>query len=271
MLGSDLSKILADAGYDIHVHDLPETDITRSDHLDIALRDVDIAVNCAAFTNVDLAEARPDIARAVNASALANMAELARQRGVFLAHISTDFVFDGQGDRPWLEPDSPHPISVYGRTKFEGEQVLQASGCPHFIMRVQWSYGLAGVNFITKVLERARGGGELKIVNDQIGAPTWTRDMSCALASLINRRCRGIYHFANSGYASRFETAAFILKHMGMNNNLIPCRTDEFPARAARPLNSRFDLSRISRELDEPIRSWQTALAEFLDLIKTQG
>ncbi len=264
MLGSDLSAVLAGAGYTVHAWDLPECDITRPADLEKALDGADIAVNCAAFTNVDGAEDQPERAEAVNANAVGRLAAAARQRHIFVVHISTDFVFNGQGTRPWREDDPPQPLNVYGRTKLAGEQALQHSGCPHLIMRVQWSYGRQGTNFIAKILERARAGAPLKIVADQFGAPTWTRDMSRAIARLLARQCTGLYHFANTGYSSRFDVARFVLDHCKLPNPLTPCRTGEFPARAARPLNSRFELSRIQAVLDYPIRSWQEALAEYL-------
>ncbi len=265
MLGSDLAPALAAAGHEVHVWDLPECDVTRTAQMEKALDGAEIVVNCAAFTNVDGAEDQPERADAVNARAVAGMAAIAHRRNIFVVHISTDFVFDGQGTRPWREDDPPRPLSVYGRTKLAGEQALLQSGCPCLIMRVQWSYGRHGTNFIAKILERARTGAPLKIVADQIGAPTWTRDMSRAIARLLDRQCTGLYHFANTGCSSRFEVAQFTLDRCGLANQLTPCRTGEFPARAARPLNSRFDLNRIQAALDYPIRSWQEALGEYLD------
>ncbi len=265
MLGSDLAPALAAAGHQVHAWDLPECDITRTAQMEKALDGAEIVVNCAAFTNVDGAEDHPESAEAVNARAVAHLAAAARRRNMLVVHISTDFVFDGQGTRPWREDDPPRPLSVYGRTKIAGEQALRQSGCQYLTMRVQWSYGGHGANFIAKILERARAGAPLKIVDDQVGAPTWTRDMSRAIVQLLDRQCTGLYHFANAGYSSRFDVARFVMDHCKLPNPLIPCRTGEFPARAARPLNSRFELSRIQAVLDYPIRSWQEALAEYLD------
>lgn len=265
MLGADLAPALAAAGHKVQAWDLPECDITQPAQLEQALDGAEIVVNCAAFTNVDGAEDQPERADAVNARAVAHLAAAARRRNIFVVHISTDFVFDGQGTRPWREDDPPRPLSVYGRTKLAGEHALRNSGCPHLIMRVQWSYGRHGNNFIAKILERARAGAPLKIVDDQVGAPTWTRDMSRAIVRLLERQAAGVFHFANSGCASRFDVARFVLDHCKLPNPLIPCRTGEFPARAARPLNSRFELSRIQAILGYPIRSWQEALAEYLE------
>lgn len=264
MLGSDLTSALNAAGYMTRAFDLPECDITQPADIEQALDGADIVVNCAAFTNVDGAEDQPERAEAVNARAVGSLADAAKRRNIFVVHISTDFVFDGQGTRPWREDDSPNPISVYGRTKLAGEQALQHSGCQHLIIRVQWSYGRNGTNFISKILERGKTGAPLKIVADQFGAPTWTRDMSRAIVRMLEQRTVGLWHFANSGYASRFDVARFVLDYYKLSNPLTPCRTAEFPARAARPLNSRFDLSHIQTALGYPIRPWQHALAEYL-------
>jgi dTDP-4-dehydrorhamnose reductase len=266
MLGTDLADRLRQGGYAVRVWDLPEWDITCSDHLAQALKGVAVAVNCAAFTNVDKAEQKAEMAMAVNATAVANLGRLAKRQGVFVIQVSTDFVFDGQGDRPYRETDMPAPINVYGDSKWKGELALWETACDHAIMRVEWSYGRHGVNFIAKFLERARGGGELKVVNDQFGAPTWTVDMAKAIECLIRGRHQGLYHFANAGYASRYDVACFIAERLKIAGKVIPCSSGESPVKARRPANSRLDTTKIQALLDRPIRSWRDALAEFLAL-----
>jgi dTDP-4-dehydrorhamnose reductase len=264
MLGTDLVRLLNTKGCRASAWDLPDFDITRREHLEKALAGSEIVVNCAAFTNVDGAEDAPDVAMAVNADAAGALGRLAAERGIFVVHISTDFVFDGHGDTPYSESDAPHPLSVYGKSKLEGEKQLEQSGCDCAIMRVQWSYGAAGTNFIFKLLQRAKSGADLKVVNDQVGAPTWTADMARAIECLIRKRSRGLYHFANGGYASRFDTAVFILRELGLSNKIEPCASSDFPMKAERPANSRFNTGKIQALLDHDIRSWQAALAEFL-------
>lgn len=264
MLGSDLAEVLQAKGCAVKILDLPEWDITNLDHLREGLAGVKAAVNCAAFTNVDAAEDQKNNAFSVNAEAVGRLGEWAERHDVFIAHISTDFVFDGQGKRPWSETDIPKPVNVYGESKLAGEQALTKTGCRNLIMRVQWSYGQKGNNFISKILERAKNNQALKIVDDQIGAPTWTRDMSYALSALLAKQKTGLYHFAGAGYASRFETAKFVLDTLRLPNKLTACRSDEFATRAVRPLNSRFNLDKIQAELEYPIRSWQEALQEYL-------
>lgn len=265
MLGTDVCAQLRTLGCAPVAFDLPECDITRPGHLATALEGVDGVVNCAAFTNVDKAEDVPDIARAVNATAVGELGRQSAARNVFVLHISTDFVFDGNGEAPYAETSAPAPLSVYGLTKLEGEEALTESGCRHAIVRVQWSYGLNGVNFPVKLLERAASGAELRIVDDQVGAPTWTQDMARAVSGLLLSRTEGLYHFANAGYASRYETAAFIVKRLGLSNKVSPCKSADFPMKARRPLNSRFDTRKIQALLDAPIRPWQDALGEFIE------
>ncbi len=264
MLGTDLSAHLKQNGYTVTVRDLPDFDITNQSHLEKTLSEVQVVVNCAAFTNVDLAEDQLEKAMAVNAASVGSLGQLAKRKNVFVVHISTDFVFDGKSEEPYVETNTTCPVNVYGDSKLKGEILLKQSGCSHAIMRVQWSYGRNGTNFIFKLLERAKTGADLKVVNDQIGAPTWTRDMAKAIQCLIRERCDGIYHFANEGYASRFDVACFIAQQSGLLNRIMPCSSSDFPVKAVRPKNSRFDTTKIQSVLDHPIRSWQDALSEYL-------
>jgi len=265
MLGSDLAPVLARAGYAVRVLDLPACDITRADHLARGLDGVEAAVNCAAFTAVDRAESREAAALAVNGRAVGALGAAARARGLYVLHVSTDFVFDGALPRPYTERDRPAPINAYGRTKLEGERALARSGAAAAIVRVQWSYGRHGTHFIGMIRDRLRSGQPLKVVADQVGAPTWTADMAEALAVLIRGRREGLYHFANSGYASRYQVAAFVADRLGLPGTVTPCSSADFPAPARRPANSRFDTSKIQALLDAPIRPWQDALAAYLD------
>lgn len=264
MLGADLTAGLQQAGYHVRVWDLPEWDITKPEHVTQALADVAAVVNCAAFTNVDQAEDLPDVALAVNGEAVGRLGQLAKERRVYVLHISTDFVFDGANPRPYRETDRPRPINVYGATKYRGEQLLAQSGCDHAILRVEWSYGRHGTHFIAKLLDRAQTGADLKVVQDQIGAPTWTVDMAAAIHGLLRERSQGFYHFANAGYASRFEVAQFMVRELGLTNAVLPCASADFHVKAVRPKSSRFDLAKIQAVLKQPIRPWQEALAEYL-------
>jgi len=265
MLGTDLVPCLEKAGYQARALDLPEFDLTKPDHIESKLAGANTIINCAAFTNVDKAEEMPETALRINGEAVGLLGEWAKKHNVYVIQISTDFVFDGCSDRPYLETDKTNPVSVYGSSKLEGEKKIQQSNCRSTIMRVQWSYGKHGTNFIAKLLEGVRRGGELKVVNDQVGAPTWTFDMAKAICALLRVQAEGIFHFANTGYATRFEVAELIAHKLGLSNRIIPCLSSDFPARAMRPKNSRFCTDKIRKILDHPIRSWEEALNAFLE------
>jgi len=264
MLGTDVVAALSAAGFQPVPLDLPEFDLCRTADVERAVRGADAVVNCAAYTNVDGAESHPATAEAVNATAVGRLGEIAARHGRFVLHVSTDFVFDGTLDRPYTEADATNPVNVYGATKLAGEQALAASGCRSVIVRVQWTYGAAGNSFVSKLLSRARAGAELNVVADQVGSPTWTRDVAAALLALAERSVTGLYHYAAAGYATRFEVAAQILQECGLDCRLAPCRTSDFPAAAARPLNSRFDCHRIDVVLGASRPDWRQALQAFL-------
>ena len=270
MLGSETVPALRAAGFDVVALDLPEFDVADAARLAPVVAAADAVVNCAAYTNVDRAEAEPDLARRVNADAVAALGKLAARHDRYVLHIGTDFVFDGTLDRPYAETDTPQPLSVYGATKLAGDTALQATGCRHAIVRVQWTYGANGNHFIRKLAERAAQATELKMVADQVGAPTWTRDVARLLVAMVERRACGLFHYAASGYASRLEVAEFALRELGLERPLIPCRTADFPAPAQRPLNSRFDCRRVDALFPGFRRSWQDALREFFIPVKVQ-
>jgi dTDP-4-dehydrorhamnose reductase len=265
MLGTDLAGALRQNNIEPVVYDLPEFDLTQVEHVTNALGNVDYVINCAAYTNVDGAETDQERAYQVNGDAVGQLGKYAAKAGVPVLHISTDFVFDGQGDQAHTEMDCPSPISVYGASKWQGEQTLVQSGCNPCIVRVQWTYGHAGTNFIKKICDRARSQGQLKVVDDQIGSPTATVEVAKALVELIQGEAHGLYHYASSGYVSRFHMAEFLVKHLGLDVTVEPCKTSEFICPAARPLNSRFDCTKIARQLNEPIKSWQEALISYLE------
>jgi dTDP-4-dehydrorhamnose reductase len=264
MLGTDLVSTCRQQGFDPIVLDLPEFDITNNDQVQNAVAEAEVIVNCAAYTNVDGAEAQEELAYKINAEAVGRLGTFIHDAGKWILHISTDFVFDGNGDRPYFESDRPNPINMYGKTKLAGEQLLAGSGCEHCIVRVQWTYGSAGNNFVTKLIKRAKSQNVLKVVDDQTGSPTATIEAAKALCDLLRKKPNGIYHFASAGYVSRFDMAQFILDKLPMDVNLLHCKTSDFSSPARRPLNSCFDCSKILPLLDEPIKPWQAPLELFL-------
>ena len=264
MLGTDLVRICQQQDWDIKVFDLPEFDITNPQQLQQAVDSSGIIINCAAYTNVDGAESRKELAHKINGEAVGRLGELAKKAGKWVVHISTDFVFDGRLDRPYVETDVPNPVSTYGGSKLAGEQLLEQSGCEYCIIRVQWTYGSAGDNFVTKIIRAAKGGKQMKIVDDQIGSPTATSEAAAAVCELVPKRPEGIFHFASTGYVSRYDMAKFVFDKLSMDVDMAPCKTSDYKTPAARPLNSRFDCSKIQALLEEPIKSWQVPLERFL-------
>jgi dTDP-4-dehydrorhamnose reductase len=267
MLGTDLMKTIEQAGFEGLALDLPEFDISDADQLKSAVDGGDIVVNCAAYTNVDKAESEKELAYKVNADAAGMLGKFAAEKGVPVIHISTDFVFDGQLDRPYTEEDTANAISVYGASKLAGEQQLIESGAKACIIRVQWTYGHAGTNFIKKLFEFAKTRDTLKVVDDQVGSPTATVEVASAICRIIASDGdfpQGIFHFAAGGYVTRYEMAKFVFETKGLDTIINPCKSDEFKTAAQRPLNSRFDCTKIESLFGGEIKQWQIPLAEFV-------
>jgi dTDP-4-dehydrorhamnose reductase len=265
MLGTDLVRTCSAHGFDFEVYDLPQFDITNPQHLQRVVSQAAIIVNCAAYTDVEKAEAEVDLAYQVNATAVGTLGKLAREAGKWVLHISTDFVFDGKLDRPYTETDEPNPINIYGKTKLAGEKLLAESGSQHCIIRLEWTYGHAGQNFVTKLIEHAKGDKNIRVVDDQIGSPTATMEVAEIICGLLRRKPEGLFHFATSGWATRFEVAKFIFDRLGMSINLTACKSNDYFTAAARPLNSCFNCSKIQALLDKPIKMWQIPLRRFLE------
>ena len=268
MLGTDLANLCRAKGLDVKVFDLPECDITDIEQLEDAVGESSTVINCAAYTNVDGAESEPEEAYRVNTHAAGELGVIAAHLGIYVIHISTDFVFDGRSSRPYKETDVPNPINVYGKTKLAGERLLMGSGCRHCIIRLEWSYGQAGDNFVQKIIRAGQKNRQIKVVDDQVGSPTATTESAKAILALLKKRSEGIYHFAAQGFVSRYEMAKFIFEKLQMPVNILPCKTGDFPSAAVRPLSSRFDCSKIAAILDEPIEGWQKPLETFLKQLK---
>ena len=264
MLGTDVAAACTDQGYVVQVHDLPEFDITKPERIRAAAETADVIINCAAYTHVDAAESHRDLAHRINAEAIRGLGAIARERGIWVLHFSTDFVFSGVLDRPYVESDIAEPINEYGKSKLAGERFLDESGCSHCIVRLEWTYGAHGTNFVTKLVERAGAGGALPVVDDQIGAPTSTTVVARVACELLERRVEGVFHLASAGYVSRFGVAQFVAERLELGVEVQPCRTSDYDSPAARPLNSRFDCGKIEAVLSEPLEPWQEPLERFL-------
>ncbi|MBX9845637.1 MAG: dTDP-4-dehydrorhamnose reductase [Xanthobacteraceae bacterium] len=242
-----------------------------------------VIVNPAAYTAVDRAEDEPELAFRVNGAAPGAIASWAAARQVPVVHFSTDYVFSGSGDRPWREDDATGPLSVYGRSKLQGEQALRAAGGPHLIVRSSWIYHRTGTNFLRTIARLAAERDELRIVADQIGAPTSAALIGATLTDLLRKfsgdfsalatASGGTLHLAASGTASWHDFATAIVAGLKARGRparaarIVPIRTPEYPTKAVRPLNSRLDLARITKLLGRPMPPWQAALETELDHI----
>lgn len=267
MLGSDIYRLCTDSNLNIIPFDLPDFDITDKNLLEKAVEKADIVINCAAYTNVEKAETEAGQAFKVNAEAAGNLARTAHKKNIYVIHISTDFVFDGTKETPYLEIDKPNPISVYGKSKLDGETLLIKNHNSFAIIRVQWTYGKNGMNFITKLVSLAKQKDSLKVVNDQLGSPTSTQEAANAVLEFAAKKPQGIFHYAAAGFASRYDVAKFVFEKLKLNTELLPCKSDEFQTAAKRPLNSRFCCDKIQALLDKPIAVWQKPLERFLKTI----
>jgi dTDP-4-dehydrorhamnose reductase len=269
MLGTDLMASCRDQKLNAQGYDLPEFNITDAQSLKKIIDASSCIVNCAAYTNVDRAEQEEPLAMQVNGSAVGVLSRLAAAADVPVIHISTDFVFDGMSDRPYRETDKPNPINAYGRSKLEGEKQLAAGKCRYCLLRVEWTYGRAGVNFAKKILEAAQTHPVLKVVDDQVGSPTATKEVAAVICQILKRKefPEGIYHLAADGYTSRYEMARFLCRIKGIQTPIEPCKTADFPSPAKRPLNSRFDCHKLQSLLGKKMKPWQESLTEFLEQI----
>jgi len=229
MLGRDLMEVLTGdvRGVDVEEIDITSLESTRRALLTLKPR---VVVNAAAYTDVDGCETNKELAMQVNGEGVAHLALAALEIGARLVHVSTDYVFDGAKDSPWLEDDPPHPLSVYGESKLAGE--LNARIVPdHLIIRTQWLYGLHGKNFVETMLRLAGERNELAVVDDQVGSPTWTADLARAIKALIDADCRGTYHAANAGFCSWNGFARAIFEEAGLAVTVNPMTTTELGRR----------------------------------------
>ena len=242
----------------------------------------DVIVNAAAHTAVDKAQSEPDVARLLNATTPGLIAQEAKKLGAWLMHYSTDYVFDGSGTKPWLETDTPAPLNVYGQTKLEGEQAITQSGCQHVIMRTSWVYGARGGNFAKTMLKLAQEREELKVIHDQVGAPTGADMLADVTAQIIAHTrttsgdVSGIYHGVAAGQTTWFDYANHVLSLARSINpaitikaRVLPVPTSAFPTPAQRPHNSRLNTDKLQHTFGLSLPHWQAGvsrmLTEFLD------
>lgn len=245
--------------------DLPDADLTDRKQTMSLLRHhaPDAVINCAAFTNVDLCETEPDTAFAANAIAPRNLALACEEVGATLLHVSTDYVFSGNGDTPFNETSLAAPNSVYGATKLLGEEYVKQFCNRWFIVRTAWLYSQYGGNFVKTIVRAAREKGSLKVVDDQFGNPTNAEDLAHHILKLVASKEYGLYHCTGEGTCNWYTFAAEIVRLWGINATVSPCTTEEFPRPAKRPAFSALDNAMLRATVGNEMRPWQDALADF--------
>ena len=264
-LGYDVMNELAGRGHEGIGVDIQEMDITDAASVEKVITEAapDAVIHCAAYTAVDAAEDNVDLCRRVNAGGTENIARVCKALNCKMMYISTDYVFNGQGTRPWEPDDKREPLNVYGQTKYEGELAVETLE-KFFLVRIAWVFGVNGKNFIKTMLNLGKTRDHLTVVADQIGSPTYTYDLARLLVDMIETDRYGRYHATNEGLCSWYEFACEIFKQAGMNVTVSPVTSDQYPAKAKRPMNSRMDKSKLDEMGFKRLPSWQDALGRYL-------
>jgi dTDP-4-dehydrorhamnose reductase len=268
MLGHKVVAAARDAGHDVVAADVAECDLTDADATTAFVAGVapQAIVNCAAYTDVDAAEEHEDVALAVNADAAGNLARAGAAVGARIVHLSTDYVFDGTNDRPWLESDRPRPLGAYGRTKLAGEQQVVLAGPDHAIVRTAWLFGEGGPNFVDTMLRLAKDRDEIPVVTDQTGCPTWTGHLAPALVALAEQpERRGVFHAAGGGKCTWNDLASEIFTRAGVDCRATPTTSEAFKRPAPRPA---WSVLATEREDGVQLAPWTEGLQGHLDEIK---
>ena len=255
---------------DVDFQDLPDLDITNKQQLEsyFSNNELDYCINCAAYTAVDLAEEQSDLAYAVNAEGPKNLAEVCKKYQVKLLHISTDFVFDGNKQTPYLETDMPNPLGVYGASKWQGERYIQEVMEEYFIIRTSWLYSEYGNNFMKTMLKLSETREEISVVSDQFGSPTYAGDLAEVLIKIVlsSSISYGIYHYSNGGIVSWYDFAVEIFKQFGKPIEVKPIKTEGYPTAAKRPKFSVLNTIKIENNFDCTIKDWQGSLKSKFSL-----
>jgi dTDP-4-dehydrorhamnose reductase len=267
-LGYDVLRRLEQNGIDHLGIDIQECDITDKNQVIDTLTDYrpDVVVHCAAYTAVDKAEDERELCHKINVTGTQNIADACKQIDAKMVYISTDYVFDGEGETPFDVTVKPNPINYYGQTKYEGELAVQNTLDKYFIVRISWVFGVNGNNFVKTMLKLGKERDEISVVADQVGSPTYTYDLAKVLNDLIQTEGYGIYHVTNEGYCSWYDFACEIFKQAEISVKVNPIRTEDYPTKAKRPKNSRMICSTpLCGQLKRHMSNWNEAVKDFLN------
>ena len=272
-LGHDVMNELAKRGLEGIGVDVEEMDITDAEACERVIKAAapEAVIHCAAYTAVDAAEDNEELCRRVNGQGTRNIAKVCAELDIPMMYISTDYVFNGQGERPWEPDDEREPLNVYGQTKYEGELAVEELLKKYFTVRIAWVFGLNGKNFIKTMLRLGKERGAVSVVDDQIGSPTYTYDLARLLVDMIQTDRYGRYHATNEGLCSWYEFACEIFRQAGMDQvKVTPVDSASYPAKAKRPFNSRMSKEKLTENGFERLPAWQDALERYLKALEAQ-
>ncbi len=266
-LGYDIMRICQKEGIEAVGVDIEEMDITNQQQVEEVIKqaNVDAVIHCSAYTAVDKAEDDEETCNKVNVDGTCNIAQVCHDLDIKMMYFSTDYVFDGQGIRPWQPDDKPSPLNVYGNSKYLGELKVQKLVDKHFILRISWVFGINGANFVKTMIRLGREKDELNVVNDQIGAPTYTYDLAKLAVEMIQSEQYGIYHATNEGDTSWYDFACEIFKQANIEVKVNPVDSNAFPVKAKRPNNSRMDKSKLVENNFNLLPEWIVSLESYLN------
>lgn len=264
MLGQDLMALYGDAARGVDIDEIDITDLASVQRVLLTLKPK-VVINAAAYTDVDGCQTNTELAMQVNGEGVGYLAMTSKEIGAKLVQVSTDYIFDGTKGAPYQEDDLAAPLSVYGESKLAGEMNTWFNP-NHLIVRTQWLYGHGGKNFVETMLKLAAEKKELTVVDDQVGSPTWTRDLALAIKALLDKGCAGTYHAANSGFVSWNGFAREIFRLAGLDVKVLPMTTEQLGRPAPRPLYSTLDCGKLQQDTGFVPQPWQDALKRYLEL-----
>ncbi len=270
MLGFKMAEIFKAKGHELLTPGHSQVDLNRPYTIENFFKDqsFEVLVNCGAFTRVDACEepAKFSMALNVNGTSVGWLAKYCRKTRRILVHFSTDYVFNGQKEGPYLETDKPDPLNTYGKTKLEGERLLRAEDPFYYLVRTSWAFGPKGDNFVSRMAELLMTKPRIEVVDDQVGGPTYTGDLAQFTLELLEKKAKpGLYHFSNAGAASWFEFAQEVRRQTGyVSCEIAPVSSANIFRPALRPANSRFDLTKATGAAGHAFRAWQEALGDYL-------
>lgn len=268
-LGYDVMNELAKRGHTGIGVDVEEMDITDAAKVEQVIKEseVEAVIHCAAYTAVDAAEDNAELCHKINAEGTENIAKVCKELDLKMIYISTDYVFNGEGTRPWEPDDEREPLNVYGQAKYEGELAVEKYLEKYYIVRIAWVFGVNGKNFIKTMLNLSETHDELSVVNDQIGSPTYTYDLAKLLVDMVETDKYGRYHATNEGLCTWYEFATEIFRQAGKEITVHPVTSEQFPAKAKRPHNSRMNKDKLEANGFDRLPTWQDALNRYLKAI----